>query len=162
VPVIVSTIQSARAERYAAEALGALGVVGTAVDGFDARNPEVTPETFDTCGPHEDTLGWRYLGARSCVSKTSGGRVEVPFVSRRSGLHLVVIRARRDDGAPVRVPLRINGRVVSSLVLTARWDEWRLPLTFTAGDVRLSFELPTGVNAPRMSLDHVLSLPARR
>lgn len=162
VPLILSTIRHTRAERYAAEALGALGVVGPRIEGFDARTVEITPDAFESCGPHEDTLGWRYLGAHSCIGKAHGGRLPVTFYSQRGGLRLMVIRARRDDGPPVRVPLRLGARVVATIPLSPRWEESRVPIRIPAGDVVIHFDLDAaGSPAPVLHLDHIVSLPAR-
>jgi len=162
VPLIASRIRLRTAERYAAEALGALGVVGPDLDGFDARLAEVTPQGFDACGPHEDTLGWRYLGARSCEAKPSGGRVTLQLYIRQPGPRLLVVRARRDDGAPVRTLVRLNGRHVGTMTLTARWDEARFVAEVPAGDVAFALDVSAaGQNAPRVYIDHVVSLPAR-
>ncbi len=162
VPLILSTIHHTRAERYAAEALGALGVVGPRIEGFDARTVEVTPDAFESCGTHEDTLGWRYLGAHSCVGKTGARRLPVSFYSQRGGLRLLVIRARRDDGPPVRVPIRLGARVVATIPLSPRWDESRVPVRVPAGDVMLTFDLEAaGSPPPVLQLDHIVALPAR-
>jgi HEAT repeat protein len=162
VPIIASTIRVRSAERYAAEALGALGVVGPDFDGFDARLAAATPAGFDACGPHEDTLGWRYLGARSCVAKPSGGRVTLPLYVRQPGVRLVVVRARRDDGAPVRTVVRINGEHAATITLTARWEESRFLAVLPAGDVSFALDVSRAAQSPaQVWIDHVLALPAR-
>jgi len=163
VPLVASTIRLRSAERYAAEALGALGVVGPEYDGFDARLAEVTPQGFDACGPHEDTLGWRYLGARSCVGKPSGGRVTLPLYIRQPGVRLVVVRARRDDGAPVRTLVRVNGAYAATITLTARWEESRFLAELPAGDVSFALDVSRAAQSPaQVWIDHVVSLPARQ
>jgi len=163
VPVIASTIRVSSCERYAAAALGALGVVGPDFDGFDARMAATVPEGFDACGPHEDALGWRYLGARSCVAKPSGGRVTLPLYIRQPGVRLVVLRARRDDGAPVRARVLLNGEYAATVTLTARWDESRFLANVPAGDVAFALDLSSAARSPaQVWIDHVVSLPARR
>jgi HEAT repeat protein len=162
IPLILGTIRHTHAERYAAEALGALGAVGPRIEGFDARTVEVTPNAFTSCGPHEDTLGWRYLGAHSCIGKPGGGRLPVSFYSRNGGLRLVVIRARRDDGPPVRIPLRLGAAVVATIPLSPRWEESRVPMRVPAGDVEIQFDLDgAGSPPPVLHLDHIVALPAR-
>jgi arylsulfatase A-like enzyme len=163
VPLIASTVRVESCERYAVEALGALGVVGPEFDGFDARMATVVPEGFDACGPHEDTLGWRYLGARSCVAKPSGGRVTLPLFIREPGVRLLVLRARRDDGAPVRARVLLNGEHATTVTLSSRWEEVRFLAQVPAGDLAFTLDLSSAAQSPaQVWIDHVVSLPARR
>ncbi len=165
VPLVAGTITRDRAERYAAEALGALGAVGRTIDGFDARHPGENPggnPGFTVCGPHEDTLGWRYLGAQSCLS--AGAVASVTFRVGASGPRLLVLRLRRaDDGPPVPVALRMEGREVARTTASPRWEEPRIALgDVPAGMLRLTLEmLPAPGDAPTLRLDHVLALPLR-
>ena len=74
----------------------------------------------------------------------------------------MVIRARRDDGPPVRVPLRVGGQVVATIPLSPRWEESRVPMRVAPGDVVIEFDLDAVPGpAPVLHLDHIVSLPAR-
>ncbi|MEZ4404961.1 MAG: HEAT repeat domain-containing protein [Polyangiales bacterium] len=154
VPVLAAMLRRDRAERYAAEALGALGALGRAVDGWDARG--ATPDGW-TCGAHDDETGWRYLGARSCVSPRGGGAIDLTVT--RGGERRVVIRARRDAGPETRATLRVDGREVARFALSPRWDEPRLAVTLSPGPRR--FEVVTDDRAARVSVDHVAVVDPR-
>jgi hypothetical protein len=157
-----SSITLARAERYAAEALGAIGVVGDSVDGFDARQMRgrATPPGFVRCGPHEDALGWRYLGAESCVTEPTASRATLTFRVRSDAHRMLVLRVRRDDGPPAEVALRIGSREVAHMTVTPRWEEPRIVLdAMPAGEVELVFDTSVSGNPLVLSVDHVLALP---
>lgn len=154
-PWIVEHLRLDRAERYAAEALGALGVVGSSVSGWDARAARADA-VWTRCETHDDTLGWRLLGARSCVSAAP----RFDLTTAWSGRPLVVIRARRDDpGDPVSVALRIDDREVGRFSLSPGWEEVRLasgPLSAGAHPVAIVSDTPV-----RVRVDHLLMLPLR-
>ncbi|MBI5515858.1 MAG: sulfatase-like hydrolase/transferase [Deltaproteobacteria bacterium] len=119
VPFLLGTLSVSRAERYAAEALGALGAVGAEVEGFDAR--------ARGCEVHTDTLGWRYLGARSCRSE--GPSLGVPVRLHGGGPRLLVLRLRRgEDGPAVPVSVRLGDREVARVSATTAWEEPRVQL----------------------------------
>jgi arylsulfatase A-like enzyme len=158
IPMLLRALTQTPPERYAAEALGALGVIGPWLDGFDARNAETTPVGFEHCDSHEDTLGWRYLNAHSCVAKSSRF-VTVTFLSRSSGRRALVIRARRDNGPPVHATVRVAQHVIGTLTLTPRWEEVRLPAQLDTGDVSVVFDL--GNSHAELHVDHIISLAAR-
>ncbi len=153
VPWIVDHITLARTERYAAEALGALNTIGTTLPGWDARTPG---PGWDRCEAHEDTLGWRLLRARSCVSNAPVFTVNTSW----SGAALVVLRARRDDpGDAVDAALRIDDREVARFRLSPGWDEVRLavgPLSAGAHPVAIVSD-----TVARVRVDHLLMLPRR-
>jgi arylsulfatase A-like enzyme/HEAT repeat protein len=145
VPFLLGTLTLSQAERYAAEALGALGVVGSVVEGFDAR-----------CERHEDTLGWRYLGARSCRSE--GVELTVS-VTLRGGPRLLVLRLRRgEDGPAVPVAVSLAGREVAQVTATGAWEEPRVLLpSVPPGRVALTLRaLREGMT---VRLDHAVFVP---
>ncbi|MDP3216746.1 MAG: HEAT repeat domain-containing protein, partial [Deltaproteobacteria bacterium] len=158
-PWLLDAITLERAERYAAEALGALGVVGREVAGWDARGVSADGHTWTRCDAHEDTLGWRLLRARSCV--TAGPSAAMTLHTRWSGEAMVVLRARREGGGEaVGAALRIDGREVARWTLSPGWEEVRLDvghLGAGAHPVVFLFDTPSS----RARVDHLLLLPRR-
>jgi arylsulfatase A-like enzyme/HEAT repeat protein len=157
-----ASITLARTERYAAEALGALGAVGDTVDGFDARQMRgrAPPIGFARCGAHEDSLGWRYLGAESCMTEPTTSRATLTFRVRSSANRMLVLRVRRDDGPPAEVALRIGSREVARVTVTPRWEEPRIVLdAMPVGEVEFVFDTSVSGSPLVLSVGHALALP---
>ena len=159
VPWLLGSIGLDRSERYAPEALGALGAIGDTVAGWDARGAVADGVNWARCEAHEDTLGWRLLRARGCV--TAGAEASVTATTRWSGEAMVVLRARRDGpGDAVGAALRLDGREVARWRLSPGWDEARLAVGHVsagAHPVAIVLDAPTA----RARVDHLLLLPRR-
>lgn len=125
VEIFTERLSSEAPGRYALEALdalGALGTLGQRVDGWSARNAYengVLPG-WD-CTGHDDDFAWRYLGARRCVTSTRAGAFGVRVT--RGGRKRIVFRARRNDGPETRVNVTVDGRVLTTVTLSAQWSE---------------------------------------
>ncbi len=144
-------------ERYAAEALGALGAVGRDVPGWDARGQAADGARWERCDVHDDTLGWRLLRASSCVSPRPAMDLTLP----RDGALRLVVRARREGGAGAApVAVLVDGREVGRLTVFAGWIESRLDVAAVgAGSHRI--ELVPDAADVRVRVDHVVAFPDR-